>query len=47
MVFTGCAFADRCPRAVSRCRAEAPALRQVAPGRDSRCHFAEELLDAH
>jgi len=44
-VFTGCAFAPRCARAVPRCAAEAPELRSVAAGRDSRCHFAEELLD--
>ena len=46
-VFTGCAFAPRCPRAEPRCFAEAPELRVVAPGRDSRCHFAEELLHAN
>ena len=44
-VFTGCAFAPRCVRAGPRCTAEAPELRSVAAGRDSRCHFAEELLD--
>ena len=36
----GCAFADRCPRAEARCRAEAPGLREVAPGRTASCHFA-------
>ncbi|SFZ84617.1 oligopeptide transport system ATP-binding protein [Devosia enhydra] len=40
---TGCAFAPRCPRAEPRCRAEAPELRDVMPGRQSRCHFAEEV----
>ena len=36
----GCAFAGRCPRAQPRCRAEAPALREVAPDRRAACHFA-------
>jgi oligopeptide/dipeptide ABC transporter ATP-binding protein len=40
----GCPFHPRCPMAVDRCRAEAPALRIVAPGRASACHFAGELL---
>jgi oligopeptide transport system ATP-binding protein len=44
--FPGCAFASRCPRAVARCVDEAPALRGIAPSRQSRCHFAEEVLDA-
>jgi oligopeptide transport system ATP-binding protein len=39
--FTGCAFAPRCPHAEARCTADAPEL----PGRESRCHFAEELAD--
>ncbi len=43
--FSGCAFAPRCARATPRCTAEAPELRAVAEGRDSRCHFAEELID--
>jgi peptide/nickel transport system ATP-binding protein/oligopeptide transport system ATP-binding protein len=44
-VFSGCAFAPRCARATPRCTAEAPELRAIAQGRDSRCHFAEELID--
>ncbi|GAA2348804.1 ABC transporter ATP-binding protein [Dactylosporangium salmoneum] len=39
----GCRFHPRCPLAVDRCRTEAPALREVAPGRLSACHFAEEV----
>jgi peptide/nickel transport system ATP-binding protein len=35
----GCAFASRCPRAEARCRAEAPLLRPVGPGREAACHF--------
>lgn len=39
----GCHFHPRCPYAQERCRAEIPALREIRPGRLSRCHFAEEL----
>jgi peptide/nickel transport system ATP-binding protein len=38
----GCYFHPRCPFVVERCRAEAPALRQV-DGHAVRCHRAEEL----
>ena len=34
-----CEFHTRCPFAQSRCREEAPRLREVAPGRLVRCHF--------
>ena len=36
---TGCPFAERCPRVEARCRAEAPPLREIAPGRRAACHF--------
>jgi peptide/nickel transport system ATP-binding protein len=36
----GCAFHERCPIAVARCRAEVPALRPVADGRHVACHLA-------
>ncbi|TWD81960.1 peptide/nickel transport system ATP-binding protein/oligopeptide transport system ATP-binding protein [Kribbella amoyensis] len=39
----GCPFNPRCPRAEDRCRTEVPELREIAPGRVSACHFAEEL----
>jgi peptide/nickel transport system ATP-binding protein len=39
----GCYFHPRCRHAEARCRVEAPALREVSPGRFSRCHFAGEL----
>ena len=45
---SGCRFAPRCPQAVPRCRAEAPALRAL-PGRPEarvRCHLAESLAPA-
>jgi peptide/nickel transport system ATP-binding protein len=35
-----CRFYGRCPRQAERCRREAPALRQVAPGQAAACHFA-------
>jgi oligopeptide/dipeptide ABC transporter ATP-binding protein len=37
----GCAFHPRCPRAIERCRAEAPAPRELA-GTVVSCHRAEE-----
>ena len=41
----GCSFHPRCPRArAPRCNEEVPALREVALGRLSACHFAEEVL---
>ena len=33
----GCRFADRCPFADARCRAETPPLAEVTPGHASRC----------
>ena len=35
----GCHFHPRCRFATARCRAEAPALREVAPGHHSACHL--------
>ena len=40
---SGCYFHPRCQYARDRCRSETPALREVAPGRQVACHFAEEL----
>jgi len=40
---SGCYFHPRCRYAEARCRTEAPALREIAPGHFSRCHFAGEL----
>jgi len=37
---SGCAFHPRCTRAEDRCRAEKPAVREVAPGQQAACHFA-------
>jgi oligopeptide/dipeptide ABC transporter ATP-binding protein len=38
----GCRFHTRCPFAFSRCRSEAPALREVTPGRFVACHLRED-----
>jgi len=35
----GCHFHPRCPFAMPRCRAEAPPLAEIAPGRFSACHL--------
>jgi oligopeptide/dipeptide ABC transporter ATP-binding protein len=35
----GCLFHTRCRYAVARCRTEAPALRELAPGHAVRCHL--------
>ncbi len=37
----GCHFHPRCPHAFARCKAEVPALREVAPGHRSACHLNE------
>ena len=42
----GCAFHERCPIAVARCRTETPALRPVADGRHVACHLAPGAADA-
>jgi len=39
----GCRFHPRCRYAQPICRAQAPPLRAVAPGRLAACHFAEHL----
>jgi peptide/nickel transport system ATP-binding protein len=36
---SGCHFHPRCPNAMARCRTEAPALREIAPGRRAACHL--------
>ncbi len=35
----GCAFHTRCPLAEARCKAEAPALRQITPDQAVACHL--------
>jgi peptide/nickel transport system ATP-binding protein len=41
---SGCYFHPRCPYAIDRCQAEAPALREIGPGRKVACHLAETLI---
>jgi peptide/nickel transport system ATP-binding protein len=36
---TGCHFHPRCPHAMERCKAERPALKEMAPGHWSACHL--------
>jgi peptide/nickel transport system ATP-binding protein len=36
---SGCHFHPRCPHAMPRCAAEAPVLREIAPGHRSACHL--------
>ena len=36
----GCRFADRCPLATARCRAEEPELIEHKPGQFAACHYA-------
>ena len=40
---SGCVYQDRCPLVSARCRAERPALREVAPGHRAACHYSELL----
>ena len=41
----GCRFATRCPyKQAERCHDEVPALREVAPGHQVACHWAEDIL---
>ncbi len=35
----GCPFHPRCPKVMERCRTEAPAWREVAPGQGAACHL--------
>ncbi len=39
---SGCYFHPRCPHASERCRVEAPALKEIAPGRLSACHLNDQ-----
>ena len=40
---SGCRFHPRCFMAREICSKEEPALREVAPGHWSACHFAEQV----
>ena len=39
---TGCHFHPRCPRAMDRCRVEAPVLKNIAPLRYAACHLNDQ-----
>jgi oligopeptide/dipeptide ABC transporter ATP-binding protein len=39
---SGCYFHPRCPHAMERCKAEAPVLKEIGPGRLSACHLNDE-----
>ncbi len=41
----GCYFAPRCKYADNLCSTVVPELKEVAPGRFSRCHYSEKFLD--
>ncbi len=40
---SGCYFHPRCTYCIDRCKAEAPAYREITPGHYAACHRAEEL----
>jgi oligopeptide/dipeptide ABC transporter ATP-binding protein len=40
----GCHFHPRCPIARPNCSVDEPSLREIRPGHQSACHYAEELL---
>jgi oligopeptide transport system ATP-binding protein len=42
----GCPFEPRCARARDMCHEQRPQLRQAGEGRQSACHFAEEVLQS-
>ena len=41
---TGCAFSDRCPKAMDICRRAEPALAEVRPGHLVRCFLHHDIL---
>ncbi|KGN42954.1 peptide ABC transporter ATP-binding protein [Knoellia aerolata DSM 18566] len=43
----GCSFHPRCPMAQDVCAEDDPPLYAVQPGRESACHFWEEVLTSH
>jgi len=41
---SGCRFHPRCPVAQENCSVEEPALREIRPGHQVACHYAEDFL---
>ncbi len=41
---SGCRFHPRCPVAQPRCSVEEPPLREIRPGHQAACHYAEDFL---
>ncbi len=39
-----CRFAQRCPYATDKCRAEEPKLREILPNHQVACHYAEKFV---
>ena len=39
-----CAFADRCPDVMPRCREARPALAAVAPGQQAACFLHHDVI---
>ena len=40
----GCAFHPRCPHAKEICMKVVPSLREVSPGHEVSCHFADDII---
>ncbi|MBI1290492.1 ATP-binding cassette domain-containing protein [bacterium] len=40
----GCRFHPRCPFSTPECETEAPEMRELSPGHQVRCHWAEKIL---
>jgi oligopeptide/dipeptide ABC transporter ATP-binding protein len=41
---SGCRFHPRCPVAKENCAVDEPALREIRPGHQVSCHYAEDFL---